>query len=151
MRNGETAGVGAAAPRTPNLEPIQTTDEELQQQQNVNEDRGGDNNIVAVVDKQIVGKTKAIDAELTRRSRSFELHHNNDSFDSGSGSITNTPTNATMVNANNKPLPRKLPALEVKGNSLKKGKFTLMCEKGTLTIITFLLIQTTPPYDHRNN
>ncbi|XP_061387302.1 armadillo repeat-containing protein 2-like [Musca vetustissima] len=109
LRNGE-----AAAPRTPNLEPIQTTTEEEGQKHDATTPRGAVvyNHTAAVVDKQI-GKTKNIDAELTRRSRSFESYNsnnNNDSFDSVSGGNSN------------KPLPRKLPALEVKGSGLKKGK-----------------------------
>ncbi|XP_073833289.1 armadillo repeat-containing protein 2 [Musca autumnalis] len=102
LRNGEPA-----APRTPNLEPIQTTEEE--QQLTCGEGEGVEGNNDGGVDKQIIVKGKNIDAELTRRSRSFETR--SDSFENCSISTTTTKT----------PLPRKLPALEVKGNSLKKG------------------------------
>lgn len=149
-----------AAPRTPNLEPIQTIP---------NEDEGTKSVIGEVftgvardeVDKlssrgdNLLGGVAAQDSILSRRSLSLESRF--DSFDSNSSQTKNSNNNnnnnsssntttttmqlSSMGGTNTKHLPRKLPALEVKANSMKKGKRKKTISENCLISFNFLLLQ----------
>lgn len=133
LRNSDGAG-----PRTPNLEPIQTIPNEDEDTKSVGIGEvftgvGRDE-----VDKlssrgdNLLGSVATQDSILSRRSLSLESRF--DSFDSNSSQTKNSNNNissntttttmqlSSMGGTNTKHLPRKLPALEVKANSMKKGK-----------------------------
>lgn len=149
-----------AAPRTPNLEPIQTIP---------NEDEDTKSVIGEVftgvardeVDKlssrgdNLLGGVAIQDSILSRRSLSLESRF--DSFDSNSSQTKNSTNNnnnnsssnsttatmqlSSMGGTNTKHLPRKLPALEVKANSMKKGKREKKNNFGKLSHSFLFLLQ----------
>ncbi|XP_013105207.2 armadillo repeat-containing protein 2 [Stomoxys calcitrans] len=134
---------GGPTPRTPNLEPMveDGMGSELGEGRPLNRDLNDKKSLqqpqqnVMLVAKSLEGGGSPKDT-ITRRAQSLELpcdeaNKQTASTLSGKNSNNNNTNNCTTTKqlpttiapTNSKPLPRKLPALEVKGNTMKKDNF----------------------------